>query len=500
MEHKKDILCPDCLIEYISNEQLGRVGKCTSCMRRANMAKNSGHQYIPIKDLTEEEQLAIKQKRSERHQKNIAKQTGDIQIETVRRNAIYSPEMLDFIVNYAKAELHTFKEILNEVQSKYPDSKITYTNLSNVIRRMGLPCIKRPIRTVNKMEIATEEDKDTFKISDVIENQNGTLLIGIKEENTNDTKNINSINKSDKKDVINNNIDYNNYLYEEDIIKIDESQEPERFKKVRADVNDILTKKYKALKCNMDKDYNTTDYINAIEMLLYLKKNCGKIIKLRRDQHDVIEALQSDTIHEMENTIAEEGDTYLSDKFHVIRNKRRHSEYDCNDLVHLSNMLSALNEDSLQSTLDILKKDDYQRKHPIFIPLVDTDMISKYKWAKAPTPENTKLQKPILKTNARLKKAREERASNKQAVLTSQPEGDIRGNKIRTKTPTSIKKFRVTCNISGGGFGAFKKWYSDYNCMEERTALAYATNTLNQLKATHEGMLVSDLECHEINA
>ena len=63
----------------------------------------------------------------------------------------------------------------------------------------------------------------------------------------------------------------------------------------------------------------------------------------------------------------------------------------------------------------------------------------------------------------------------------------------------ALKRFRVSCKVSGGGYGAFSNWYRDYECTSESTALAYAKNTLTQLATNRKGMIWTDLSCVQLN-
>ena len=123
-----------------------------------------------------------------------------------------------------------------------------------------------------------------------------------------------------------------------------EKDEPERFIPIRAEVNSIMTKKFRSLSCSLSRDYDTADYVNMLDMLIYLVENGQTIINNRKNQQNIMNAYQSDLLHEMENAIAEPGDTYLSDKMHIVRNYRRHFEMDYKDVATLRQLRESLKD------------------------------------------------------------------------------------------------------------------------------------------------------------
>ena len=56
-------------------------------------------------------------------------------------------------------------------------------------------------------------------------------------------------------------------------------------------------------------------------------------------------AYQSDALHEVENAILEDGNTYLSDKMHILRKYRRYYESDYKNVSILKPFLELLDID-----------------------------------------------------------------------------------------------------------------------------------------------------------
>ena len=88
------------------------------------------------------------------------------------------------------------------------------------------------------------------------------------------------------------------------------------------------------------------------------------------------------------------------------------------------------------------------------------------------------MNKPILTTNARL-------------YNTNKSNTKIINNKLNT--------YRVSCQLSGGGYGAFSHWHKDFKTSNEDLAMTCAEAALNQLADKHKGMMWTNMDVHMLN-
>ena len=63
---------------------------------------------------------------------------------------------------------------------------------------------------------------------------------------------------------------------------------------------------------------------------------------------------------------------------------------------------------------------------------------------------------------------------------------------------TYSKVYRVSCNISGKGFGVFKKWYKDYVATDKQSAMDLAQQDLDGIKDIRKGVLINNMDCTEM--
>ena len=152
----------------------------------------------------------------------------------------------------------------------------------------------------------------------------------------------------------------------------------------------------------------------------------------------------------------------------------------------------------LQGVLDNLKRNQNYVENPVFKPMVDTTMIEKYEWVKPMDTTSAKSKISVVHYNPD--------GFNKGTVNNGRPVTRIGmgantppTNQLKARVRKSLKIFRVSCKVSGGGYGVFQTWYRDYECTNKDTALAYAKNTLNQLSQTRKGMVFTDLDVVELN-
>lgn len=555
----ESILCPHCNLEHISQKRFEDYGKCISCLRRETIARTTNRPYVKFVDLPEDEkQRLIKQretnnmcykKKTMREKKAVNKKTVEKQRRTekyeeengvrvrVRNNTIYTPDIINDIKKIANDDI-SVKEICEKLQKMYPDKGITYGNLSNVISRHSIPHRTRG----NIEEFDNVDVKDFDDINDNIESElylngetNSDNYTDNKETNSSlEVGNTNSTNST-------NNLDNTN---DKQLVKLINKNLPERFNKVIPEVEDTLNSKFRREGCQLDKNYTTQDYINAmnkfksvingsesvinclqeIDTLMYVTENGADIINKRKNQQNIINAYQSDALHEAENVIAEDGDTYLSDKLHVIRNYRRYFETDYRNVATLRPIRSGMeksigelrvaldkvksvlenifndgiSEDTLDQVIANLYKTKNYVENPIFKPLVDEKMIDKYDWVKPI--DNTSAKSKISVTHYNPNSFQRDVSNNGRPVTRiGMSSNTPPTSQLTSRVRKSLKIFRVSCRVSGGGYGVFTPWYRDYECTNKDTALSYAKNTLTQLSQTRKGMIWTDLDIVELN-
>lgn len=541
MVTKKDILCPHCNIEYITQNRFNDYGKCLSCMRRETIAKTKNLPYIKFVDLPQAERdRLIKQreqnnsynkkksnstsnngnkeqnkKPSKRPSKNSSKskyeEVDGVRVR-VRDNTIYTPEIINKILEISGDDVSA-KEILAKLQELYPDKPFTYGNLSNIISRRNIPHKTKTNKATEKFSAIIEDDLDT-NVEDEVEVIEPDVYVPVEKSVENVEKQV------DKSRVA----------------KINAEELPERFNSVIEEVDGVSDAKFRMEHCQLNRNYESQDYINTIENLMkmstencdlldylgdierlvYITSNGQDIVNKRRSQQNIMNAYQSDVIHEIENVISEDGNTYLSDKLHIIRNYRRYYEMDYRNVATLrpirdsmATALEKLNEafklfkesldpKLLQGVLDNLKRNQNYVENPVFKPMVDTTMIEKYEWVKPMDTTSAKSKISVVHYNPD--------GFNKGTVNNGRPVTRIGmgantppTNQLKARVRKSLKIFRVSCKVSGGGYGVFQTWYRDYECTNKDTALSYAKNTLNQLSQTRKGMVFTDLDVVELN-
>lgn len=332
------------------------------------------------------------------------KENDNVKLRQTKRS-IYTNEMLDELRFMTQHHDLKRNEIMGILRQRYPDKKITDGNLNNVISRYN---IKFKAMSRGRYSKADEPNIELINILSSNPFYIDNTPVGHIEENSVITEPVTSIESADADTI----------LYEEDSNSrpIDELNEPIRFEPVRAEVHSVFNDWFKDKNCSVERDFQTSDYIDMIGNLIYLAENVDYIIKARNDQHDIANCYQSDVLHEQENVVLEDGNTYLSDKMHVIRNCRRFIEYDSNNMNAMKPILKSINVSEFKRILAILQKYEENRKHPVFIPMIDKSMVDKYEWAKEGSADSGKLaNKPILVTNNRI------RNTNKSVNHNSRP-------------------------------------------------------------------------------
>lgn len=541
MVTSKDILCPHCNIEYITQNRFNDYGKCLSCMRRETIAKTKNAPYIKFIDLPQAERDRLLKQReynnnfnkkksnstcnsegsknqskkpskkpSKKLTKNQYEEVNGVRVR-VRDNTIYTPDIISKIMEISGDDISA-KEILEEIKKLYPDKPFTYGNLSNIISRRNIPH-KTKNNTTEKFSAVIEDDIDYFDEEEIVSTEPVEYV---------------SVEKSVE--------DVEKYVDKSRVAKINTEELPERFNTVLDEVDGVTDAKFRREHCQLDRNYESKDYISLVEHLLklsneggdllnyiydierlvYITTNGQEIVNKRRSQQNIMNAYQSDVIHEIENVISEDGNTYLSDKLHIIRNYRRYYEMDYRNVATLrpirDNMTTALEKLNeafklfkesldpkiLNGVLENLKKNQNYVENPVFKPMVDTTMVDKYEWVKPLDTTSAKSRISVVHYNPD--------SFNKDTSNNGRPVTRIGmgantppTNQLKARVRKSLKIFRVSCKVSGGGYGVFQTWYRDYECTNKDTALSYAKNTLNQLSQTRKGMVFTDLDVVELN-
>lgn len=552
----QNVLCPDCGVNYITIKRFNDYKKCISCARRETIANTTNMPYVKWIDLSDDEKERLEKQREKNNKsaKIRARQVtktngttlpaevlvkkfldsknyltgGDISIKTteiysqfsvycsshyytllsrhelysiliekfgfkkkmsyginylrlegninislksnktsdlvseikkenLKSNQIYTQEMIDYLISIAD-ETKTVSELREALLKKYPDKKITASNFNNIIARRKIPHF---ISNGFKLIKPTEVDTVTVD-TNVIEEPQLTIT-----DVKSDVK--------DKPDI-----------------------ENDRLVPIKEEVIKVLQTKFTAMKCKTMNDFKLDDYINMIELFIYLMHNIDNIISVRNNQYDIANWYQDEIIHEMENELAESGNTYLQDKMYILRDIRRYIESDRDALkqmrVFLKNLNKVFPESDAKKVIGQLKHINENVKQPKFIPTVDLGMVNKYSWATYGSPASAKNNKTVLTTNA-VEKFMNEKAEDIKTI-------NINGTKThlsKDEIDRGFKVYRVSCNISGGGYGAFKPWYKDYPCINADIAMSFAQQEFARMKASNSSLLFTDVKVHQLN-
>lgn len=430
----------------------------------------------------------------------------------VRSNQIYTPKMINEIKFMAKPTI-SVKELRELFVQLYPDKNITVANFNNIIARHKIPHLTKAEMDAG---VITEPVVPTQYVAVGINTSSGlTYNSNYKEEDIMIKKEEDNIVKENPPAII----DEGPREIPEPVIEevpeevntavkepeLDEDGDPIRLKAVKAEVNKVLHTKFNAMGCETKLDIELDAYIKLFEMLQYLTNNVDNLIKMRNNQYDVTNMYQDDVLHEMENTLAKEGDTYLSDKMYVLRDYRRFIESDRDALRQMKSILNELGKiikgDKVKKVLGQLNFVQKNNNTPKFIPTVDLSMINKYNWAIDGTVYSPKNRKAICVTNE-LEKHLNAKADDLIEVTLNQSDKSVRPTTMRLsqeEIDRGFGVFRVSCKLSGGGHGAFKSWYKDYPCVNEEIALSFAQQEFTKMKAAQRGLLITELEVHKLN-
>lgn len=445
----------------------------------------------------------------------------------LRCNQIYTPELIEEIKEKADGIL-TVKELRLIFKTKYPELNITEANFNNIIARHKIPHARRSINSNIEERIIV----NPIKANKIIMPENN-----IQQEEIKDNIILQEIQKD--KDLI----------IEKPIIEkeVDEDGDPIRLVPIKEEVVSVLDEKFKKENAKNKFNYTVDDYINMLEMFEYLSANIDGLIRCRDKQFNIVNDYQFDIVHEMENELAEEGNTYLQDKMYVMRDYRRYMEIDYKALkqlrpvlkliktvIHPSNPNNTADLKSMSGCINSLKQIIKENAQPKFVPRVDVGMTKKYDWAvnknsiykKALSQDNKQvdelntdiqLNNEDIVNNEKLDLGKELDYIDEQIKESKPMQSSIaivdRGIKINASlrniksniklSDDELKKgfavYRVSCKISGGGFGVFRPWYKDYSCIKEEIAMAFAQQEFAKMKSKNGSLLFTEVECHKLN-
>ena len=516
MEHIKDILCPDCNENEINEERFNTYGKCRTCQRREILSKTKGVKYIKYKDLPQKEKDRLQRLRNynnkyvESKKANIERTPFGEPIPDIKMrhspNQIYTSDMVKYLLKIADGT-QTAVDLKDMLIAKYPNKDINGHNLNNILSRYKIPYIKRPcgsrkssVKEIKEVinEVNTPIENITLNMDEIdveLDLQDGLDNL----ENHTELDDVESTLNSYEQISA----DYCNLVN----TKV---EEPERFIPIRDEVTQVLNDKFKKSNCFLEKSYSIDDYINMLEMLYHLSNNTSNIMHSRYMQYNIANKYQDDILHAIEIEVAPDGDTYLTDKLHILRGIRRNCERDKDAVYKMQPFLKLIDRNALKVALGNLKRYQLVKDSIKFVPSVDVQMIEQYNWAVDTIPTELVYEQH----NAKVKDYMETTFGPDvieepvEKVKVQAPEPKCIENKVKETAPSNSVKsttkgnkifnFRVSCKISGGGYGAFAHWHHDYSCEKAETALAYATNTLNQLKR-NKGIMWQDIDVVPLN-
>jgi len=411
-----------------------------------------------------------------------------------RVNQVYTDDIVSAILELSSTD-KTVTELRNEIVELFPDANITTANFNNIIVRKQVPHKPFDRREARKIVISDAEYEKLEPIANV-EIADNTEVKSVSKDST-----------------------------------VDADGDPIRLVPIKGEVVSVLDERFKKDKCRNPLNYTISDYINMLEMFDYLSNHIDTLIKFRDRQFSIVNDYQFDIVHEMENELADDGDTYFQDKMYVLRDYRRYMEIDYKALNVMKPLINTMKNginpnNPVEKCINSLKQLIQTNGQPKFVPRVDVGMAKKYDWALLRNSFNKRIVETMGDTleGTASKDEQKEPEANLQEQLM-QMEKDLRkDNAIETKEdiPISVRMnanlrrlksnvvlseqqiksgfnvYRVSCKISGGGYGVFKNWFKDYASIKEDIAMDFAKQELARLKATNKGILVTDLSCTKI--
>ena len=382
--------------------------------------------------------------------------THNLKYKKGRKNTkIYTEDVINTIKQYASPDL-SVKELVNKLNGVFPDKNISGNNIYPILKVNNIPYKTIGFGKGQKTNITNDEP----------------VIILKRENNINIPEvrlNVDKIITREEKEFME---QISNEPKQEKEFMEQISNEPKvnRYQKEEEEVTTVTENRFKKTNCYIDTHYTTQDYINVLQLLSVLSNGIDTYISKRVDQVDIMNMYQIELFHEIENEELPEGDTYFQDKGKVMRLHRRYIKEDLENLKVLKPLIESIDKRKLNKAVKELEKLCEQRQNYTFIPLVDTDMVKKYTWAKSGQLGSPKAEKTLLTTNKQNKK--------RQVILNT---------------------YRASCTISGSGYGTFRRWIQDIKSENIDNAKQIAEYKLTQLKEKTSGIYISDFEVHQIN-
>lgn len=418
------ILCPDCQLEIITQKQYEKHQRCTKCTKRKYQIERRGDTYIPFINLSKKEQKQILARREGKFKQHTKNQKS-------RKSINFTENMLQE-VHELRLQQVTFPKIKQILKEKY-NIEAAVSTVQNAyykyVEKIKLND-KRMYNKVNpiiKRTIINKDNTDNITTTNITLNNNGIAVASTQHP---------------------------------DIIELEAKDITLTGTGLEQEVEKVSKEKFKELKCKELEDYTTNTYIDMLNLLQFLVVNRQQIIETRQKQHDVMNAYQDDVLHEIEKTEPVIGDNTLQTKLHIIRDKRRYYEYDFNDVSIMKQFLESIDLKKLNIVLGQLKKFKETRENPTFIPSVDKNMTTKYNWTinvqKSPELKTTKIPSTISEikniNNTVNGKTVQEDIPEKFKQSFKSPQEFFQLEEKETKNVKNMSKYRVTCNLSGGGY------------------------------------------------
>ena len=500
MDNTDTTLCPDCNSEIISVKRLNTKGKCELCERREKHSLKVNKPYIKVKDLPEIEKKAVLSRRQT--MKNKITKNVTTNVTKKKRNNSKGSER-----KYSNELLQYSYDALND--------GVNYETLFQMIKdEFGLEVTKKGLNAALwRFKNNKYKNKEEVKEKKEVKARNPIIKTTIINKDEKDLNNCNDTSVDTSVDInVDTIVDAN--VGDITLVKSETNDNINLKDSLLQQVDNVSNAKFVALNCKEPEKYTTDTYIKALEIIMDLCENRSSILEHRQKQHDIMNAYQNDVLHEVENADIENGDNTLLMKLKIVRNKRRYYEYDYNDVSILKTFLETVNLNKLKTVLGQLYKFKDIRENIVYKPNVDITMVDKYDWVvKTKTTNESDIK--ATKITSTLSEIRDSKDkcinANKDIeskfkqqfkpgedfvanLITSQE--NIK-NKSNKKVPV-IKKYRVSCELSGGGYGTFKRWTREYTCLNEDLAKSFAEQEIQQIKTKNKGVLVTNFSVTQI--
>ena len=442
----KNILCPDCELVYISSSAMKQSGKCKACYGRQYNAIRKNIPYVKVKDLSEEERIKIINKR------HISVDNIKQNTEHKRKGKAPSDKRINVIkfCEKIKSENYTLAQILQLYNYKYKEDKLDAVALRNYATRIPLP--HKPGKKGKQLEFS-----DSL-IQQILDEAFG--------QNVQATNNVQVVeNDISAPIVVENKISNNIY----------ESKEE---KCIDEEISNVLKDKCEELNCVYSEPYSLDYLTDLLRTISYLAKNYSQLRKGFTDQYDIMTAYQEDLLHEIEFNEDKEASSYLLDKLHTLRNKRREIQYSAENIATITKFLYTVNLTELGNTITALDNLNGKRLNIKYQPRVDKQLTKKYDW----TSTTNVQEKQILYTNDKIQQRNNERYI--QQRITPKQE---------------LKEFELYAVLHGGIYGEATDWVRKFRTNEGSTAVKWGIGQLqNILRAGNGKVHYTGFHCKEV--